>query len=78
MELRTRQTFSVNAYAKYSSLIHEWLPVSQTDRFQSSAVSAEDLKAMRTPVGERQGANPEWTHGGTGFDDSPQWALLIW
>jgi hypothetical protein len=46
--------------------LHEWLMVSQTDKFKAWGVSMEDIKSMRTLTGDVQGANPSWTHGGQG------------
>lgn len=46
--------------------LHEWLLVSQTDKFKAWGVSMEDIKAMRTLTKDVDGSNPPWSHGGTG------------
>jgi filamentous hemagglutinin len=57
---------AIQARIRQPGGLHEWLPVSQTDKFKSWEVSMEDIKAMRTLTKEIEGTNPYWVHGGEG------------
>ncbi|ALU88768.1 filamentous hemagglutinin outer membrane protein [Herbaspirillum rubrisubalbicans M1] len=57
---------AIQARIRQPGGLHEWLPVSQTDKFKSWNLNMEDIKAMRTFTKEIEGTNPNWAHGGEG------------
>ena len=45
---------------------HEWLMVSQADKFKEWGVSMDDIKSFTTPTKDVEFINPLGFHGGTG------------